>query len=303
MIPALRSCLLLLSTAALAACAQTSAVPPEAMAGTWLVDGVYDSGTRLPTPQEREALENQAMQVSAEQITDPLGRNCPEPTYEIRGTTAARWFGFGNDWLARRGPDIPLTAVTVTCAGAAFDGYAIREDGALVGRYKDAYLVLRRQDDPRVAERLAAVENGRFNRVLSPQTASAGPVVIGGGAEAAEETDKERPPPPKEVLGPTRGELAAMQTETPTDEAAPDSPLLHLASLRSQDAAETEWAAIRDRVPLLRDWPVRYRTVDLPEKGRYVRVYAVPPADLPPADACTRLKDAGQYCRVMRPAG
>lgn len=84
-----------------ASCAQRMDAPPPDLAGTWLVAGVYDSGTRLPSAQERQALEHQAMRVSDQQITDPLGRNCPRPVYEIRGTSAADWFGFGDDWLSR----------------------------------------------------------------------------------------------------------------------------------------------------------------------------------------------------------
>ncbi|WP_404382931.1 hypothetical protein [Caenispirillum salinarum] len=317
-----------LATAALASlaatsCAQRTDIPPSDLAGTWLVAGVYDSGTRLPSAQERQALENQAMRVSPEQITDPLGRNCPRPVYEIKGTSAADWFGFGNDWLGRRGPDVPLTAVTVYCDGAAFDGYALREDGALVGRYKDAYVVMRREDDPRVADRLAAVAEARYNRVLTPgaPAAAAGTVVIGGPvAEEDEqaETSEAEPPapapattseeqstalPPREVLGPTRAELREMADQTPAERRAAQTggggPVVHLASLRSREAAEEEWRAITARVPMLRDWTVRYLPVDLPEKGRYVRVMGLPPEGMTAAEACARIKDAGQYCRVM----
>ncbi|EKV31888.1 hypothetical protein C882_2952 [Caenispirillum salinarum AK4] len=316
-----------LATAALVslaatACAQRMDTPPSDLAGTWLVAGVYDSGTRLPSAQERQALENQAMRVSPEQITDPLGRNCPRPVYEIKGTSAADWFGFGNDWLRRRGPDVPLTAVTVYCDGAAFDGYALREDGALVGRYKDAYVVMRREDDPRVADRLAAVAEARYNRVLTPG-ASAAPaetaaetVVIGGPAadEKRAEGSTAEPPapapeeqtaalPPKEVLGPTRAELREMAGQTPAERQAEQTggggPVVHLASLRSRQAAEEEWQAIITRVPMLRDWTVRYLPVDLPEKGRYVRVMGLPPEGMTATEACARIEEAGQYCRVM----
>lgn len=291
--PALRAALpTVAAVLLLAACAQApgsfrSAGPPRDMAGTWLVDGVYDSGTRLPTPQERVALENQAMRVSDGGIIDPLGRTCDSPTYEIRGTSAADWFGFGNAWLARRGPEVPLTAVTVYCDGAAFDGYAIRDDGTLVGRYKDAFVVMRRADDPRVADRLAAVGD-----LDPPQAASAGPVVIGA------------PEPAPETMAPaSAGLLIAVPEPEPAPEPVAEEPaaaaVLHLASLRTRAAAESEWAAIRDRVPLLRDWAVSYRAVSLPEKGDYVRVFAAPPAGVTPAAACALLEGAGQYCRVM----
>lgn len=298
---------------ALAACAQRSEAPPPDLAGTWLVAGVYDSGTRLPSVQERAALEHQAMQVSAEQITDPLGRNCPRPVYEISGTNAADWFGFSRDWLSRRGPDVPLTAVTVYCDGAAFDGYALREDGALVGRYKDAYVVMRREDDPRVADRLAAVNEARFNRVLTP-TPSPETVVIGSATSEEEEAEMQTGTPipdpdqqtaalpPKEVLGPTRQELrdqraaeAAKPAPAPSQEA-----VVHLASLRSRAAAEEEWKTITARVPLLREWTVRYQTVDLPEKGRYVRVLGLPPQTTTAEHACAEIKAAGQYCRAIK---
>ncbi|SOD92013.1 hypothetical protein [Caenispirillum bisanense] len=288
--------------ALLAACAQTMDAPPAPLAGTWLVDGVYDSGTRLPTEAERQVLRHQAMRVTADQITDPLGRNCPDPTYEVRGTTAADWFGFGGSWLERRGPDVPLTAVTVLCGGRAFDGYALREDGALVGRYKDAYLVLRREDDPRVAERLPAIEQARYNRVISPGAAAAAPAPV---VREATEQRREAPQqsaaavPPPEVLGPTRADLAAREKATAAAPAA-GGPAVHLASLRDDAGAAAEWASLQDRVPRLRDWAVRFEPVEIAGKGRFVRVLAVPPDGVDAAAACRALEKDGQYCRVRK---
>lgn len=298
---------------ALTACAaRTMQEPPAPLAGTWLVDGVYDSGTRLPTAAERQVLKHQAMRVTADQITDPLGRNCPDPVYEIRGTTAADWFGFGGSWLARRGPDVPLTAVTVLCGGRAFDGYALREDGALVGRYKDAYLVMRREDDPRVAERLPAVEQARYNRVISPVAAASAPAVAVAAEPAVADhaAIRSEPPvkaaaavPPPEVLGPTRAELREARKAQAADVSAGSAQVpaaLHLASLRSEEAAAEEWLAIQDRLPQVRDWSVRFEPVDLPKKGRFVRLLAVPPEGADASKVCAALEKSGQYCRLMR---
>lgn len=289
--------LLLLFSAGLAGCTAASAprapAPPVTLAGTWLVDGVYDSGTHLPTTQERQALAHQAMRVTDDRIVDPLGRECDDPVYEIRGTTAADWFGFGHDWLGRRGADVPLTAVTVHCDGAAFDGYALREDGALVGRYKDAYMVLRREDDPRVSDRLSALAP-EPRRPLAPQAASLAPVVIGSPEDAAPgSADTTR------TVSPAPAPATVQALASAPASATPGEALLHLASLRSQEAAEQEWAAIRRRAPVLGDWTVRYRSVDLPEKGRFVRVFVVPPAGVSPQTACARVEQAGQYCRVL----
>lgn len=285
----------------LAGCAQTMPAPPAPLTGVWLVEGVYDSGTDTPTVAERQALKHQAMRVSAGQITDPLGRTCLAPTYAVHGTSGAAWFGYGGGWFDRQGPDVALTAVEVRCAGHPFDRYALREDGALVGRYRDAYLVLRREDDPRMAERLAAVDTARYNRVLipaspprlAPQLAAAGPVAVGEGAETGAAAEAV---PPPEVLGPVR-RLAA-EAGVDGSAAAVGGPTLHLASLKTEDAAAAEWRGLRQRQPLLRSWQVRYDPVDLPGKGRFVRVLAVPPAGADPRAACAELERAGQYCRL-----
>ncbi|GAA0579528.1 hypothetical protein [Caenispirillum bisanense] len=308
----------LLATAALlpllAACAQTMSTPPEPLTGIWLVEGVYDSGTDSPTAAERHALKHQAMRVSPSQITDPLGRNCPAPSYEVRRTSGAEWFGYGGGWLDRRGPDVALTAVDVLCAGYPFDRYALREDGALVGRYRDAYLVLRRDDDPRMAERLPALDTARYNRVLmpggparpaAPQLAAAAPAAAPAAA-AGEAGDDDAlavalAVPPPEVLGPLRRPAPEPQAEAAEGRpAAAGGTALHLASLKTEDAAAAEWRGLRQRQPLLRQWQVRYDSVDLPEKGRYVRVLAVPPAGTDARAACAELERAGQYCRLQR---
>lgn len=109
--------------------------------------------------------------------------------------------------------------------------------------------------------------------------------------------------PPSEVLGPTRAELRARaekaDAERQAEQTGGGGPVVHLASLRSRAAAEEEWAAIVARVPMLRRWTVRYLPVDLPEKGRYVRVLGLPPDGMTAAEACAQIKAAGQYCRVM----
>ncbi len=77
---------------------------------------------------------------------------------------------------------------------------------------------------------------------------------------------------------------------------------VHMASLRSEAAAVTEWQRIKQRHSgELGDMKLTVEPVDLPEKGRFYRVLAGPIVDKAKADQLCAILTAGdQYCRAMR---
>jgi len=79
--------------------------------------------------------------------------------------------------------------------------------------------------------------------------------------------------------------------------------VLHLSSLRSEEAAKREWSDLQHSFPRpLAELPVEFRRTELGDKGTFYRVLAGP---LPTRDkarqVCAELKakDAKQYCRIL----
>lgn len=125
----------------------------------------------------------------------------------------------------------------------------------------------------------------------APQTAP-----VPDAAPAMTQTAELAPPP---ITSPITEPL-------PREDATPASGrdfALHLSSLRSEDEALVEWDRLRGRArATLQDLLPTLRTVDLGEKGVFVRLLAGSFQDRVAANAvCAGLKEQGLYCAVMRP--
>lgn len=79
--------------------------------------------------------------------------------------------------------------------------------------------------------------------------------------------------------------------------------VLHLASLRSEQAAKREWSDLQHSFPdRLGEMPVEIRRTEVGEKGTFYRVLAGPlPSRNEAKEVCKTLKQkrAKQYCQVM----
>jgi len=77
---------------------------------------------------------------------------------------------------------------------------------------------------------------------------------------------------------------------------------LHLASYGSEASARSGWAALQSLYPdLLAGKRYTLKSVDLGDRGVFVRLIAVPYADsATAADACADLRRRTQYCEVLR---
>jgi len=121
-------------------------------------------------------------------------------------------------------------------------------------------------------------------------------------AEAAKapEADPAKPQdkmPPKPLPKPQMAAAAA----PPADPAV--AMVLHLSSLRSEEAAKREWSDLQRSFPEpLGQMQAEFRRTELGDKGIYYRVLAGP---LPSRDAARRVcddlkaKKARQYCRIV----
>lgn len=79
----------------------------------------------------------------------------------------------------------------------------------------------------------------------------------------------------------------------------------HLASYRSEFNAERGWTVLERQFPTaLAGLHPTYRTVDLPGKGRYIRLFATGFAnDSAARQLCASVSASGAYCRVMALGG
>ena len=88
-------------------------------------------------------------------------------------------------------------------------------------------------------------------------------------------------------------------------EAQPDPTAygIHLASFGSEANARKSWTQLQARHPDLLDGKtLALRSVDLGDRGVFVRVIAVPYTDSAAARAvCRDLERRAQYCAVLRP--
>lgn len=77
---------------------------------------------------------------------------------------------------------------------------------------------------------------------------------------------------------------------------------IHMASLRSREAAEVEWQRLKQRhAAALSGTGLIVETVDLPDKGLFYRVLAGPIVDKTKAEQmCAAISGGDQYCRAMR---
>lgn len=127
----------------------------------------------------------------------------------------------------------------------------------------------------------------------------------------AEQTAQEKAMPPKPLAKPAQSgqpdaktEMAAEQAPTPEEAGdAAVAMVLHLSSLRSEDAAKREWSDLQRSFPdPLGQMQAEISRTELGDRGVYYRVLAGP---LPSRDKAQQIcadlkaKNARQYCRIM----
>lgn len=102
------------------------------------------------------------------------------------------------------------------------------------------------------------------------------------------------------ATGGTRPATAQAAAQAATSAAA-----AHLASYRSETNAERGWQVLERRFPTaLAGLRPAYRTVDLPGKGRFIRLFATGlSGDTAAGQLCASVHAGGAYCRVMSLGG
>ena len=136
----------------------------------------------------------------------------------------------------------------------------------------------------------------------APTAADAGAHLPQAAAEPAPvpKAEADESPLPKLLPAGEPVQTAAAQPDAPPEPAAYG---IHLASFGSEANARKSWLQLQAQFPdLLSGKNLALRSVDLGDRGVFVRVVAVPFADSAAArTVCRDLERRAQYCAVLRP--
>ncbi len=141
--------------------------------------------------------------------------------------------------------------------------------------------------------------------IAAPVVADATPIPAPAASPAPAEIAIRPAAEAATIAAPARVALAAPAAAAPAEAAPPGTATgwrVHMASLRSEAAAVTEWQRLKQRhAGELGDMKLIVQPIDLPEKGRFFRVLAGPIVDKDKADQlCAILTASDQYCRALR---
>ena len=135
--------------------------------------------------------------------------------------------------------------------------------------------------------------------------AAASEALLAGAAKAPDDAPQPAALPPIPKSKP-EAPAVAKAPEQAADQTADESVVavvLHLSSLRSEEAAKRQWSDLQQSFPVpLGQLQAEFHRTDLGDKGTFYRVLAGP---LPSRDEATQVcaalkaKDAKQYCRIL----
>ncbi|ARJ68000.1 hypothetical protein WV31_03600 [Magnetospirillum sp. ME-1] len=231
--------------------------------GTWIVTDAFASGS---VADSGSAPRGQSVPMEANRAGDAAGRVCPSPRYGQDRAPLASVIGAA---APAPTPDWPglgekVAILQVECAGKAFATYAVMGDGALLTRYGPWVLRLEH------GEKLAANPAPMMAEPPAP------PMAVAALPPAA--------PPP-----------AAAPAEAP---AAGPRKLVYLASYKTEDWARKGWSILTGHSAGLKASEPVMKTVDIKDKGRFVRLFAAAKDDAAAKAICRELGKAVAECGV-----
>ncbi|WP_068437349.1 hypothetical protein [Magnetospirillum sp. XM-1] len=226
--------------------------------GTWIVTDAFASG---PVADVNSAPRGQSVPMEAARAGDAAGRVCASPRYgRDRAPLASVIGAAAPDWP---GMGEKVAILQVECAGKPFASYAVMGDGALLTRYGPWVLRLEH------GEKLAANPAPMMAEPTAP------PMDVAALAPAA-------PPPPAAAPAPAAGPRK----------------LVYLASYKTEDWAKKGWGILAGHSAGLKAAEPVMKTVDLKDKGRFVRLFAAAKDDAAAKAICKELGKAVAECGV-----
>lgn len=242
----------------------------SAMAGKWVVTGVYPSGITTLSAGQREALLGTVVLLSGTHAETIGGAQCEQPVYASRSGPLSSALAYR---AAPAMADEVVIQTDVACQGAPFASFVLRQDGTLLSRYQGNWATLLAATPARVAA-ASAVAPAAPVAALAPAADGHGVAAHGMSAHGA----------------------SAHGTSA---HGAAGVPGLHLASYRSEGLAREGWGDLQKKFPELKALQVQYVPLILPEKGKFTRLIAVGAERPELANLCAKLSSAKQYCLLI----
>lgn len=236
--------------------------------GVWVVT---DSFGQIAPGQAAPA--GQRLRLTAVEAQDLSGRICQDPLYRRGELSEATFLGLVDGAPPALGRAVPV--LEVSCAGEPFGRYAYWKEGSLLAAEGKRIYRLAKWDgstalpQPRVAETAAAP-------VPHQPSAEPSPTPPESSAKA---------PPPAHQARPSRD----------------GGQRIYLASYRDEAGADRGWKQLVGRSPLLKDLEPAFRTVTLPGKGNFVRLYAEGAGSEQKREICGALARLLPDCGAIRP--
>lgn len=224
--------------------------------GRWVVAAAYPAGA---VRAGEKGPVGQVMMLGAT-ANDPAGRLCPQPVYRNGTASLEALLGGSRPSPAAEGLLPALPMVTVDCHGKLFVALARGRDGALLTRSGPWLLRLERSDKARTAKAVAT---------------------------------RTEPRPPAAAAPPAQPPFAL--------DTAPGLPtkgarLVYLASYRSDANALRGWAVLKKRAAALSEAQPVTRSIDIPAKGTFVRLFAAVADDGLKSRICDAIKAEAADC-------
>ena len=285
---------------------------PPIFAGRWFVSAAYPKGDALANAGDPHL--GGSIVIDTAETNDINGQRCVDPYLAADRTEQELRFGD----VTLKG----LERLTVTCNGNAFATYYL-----LPGRKLDAsYQAEANGDIPHmlIAERpeahylLERADQVLFRQASVPPSLSTAQPVVPAAAKAAA-----APQPVPAITNvndptlqaplilapampePATPEPAAAPAAAPAETALGSSlpakgTAIHLASYSGISAAKRGWKTLLGEFDALDPLSPLYVEIDVPEKGRMIRLYATGADTSGLSAACATLTAKGAYCQISR---
>lgn len=300
---------------------------PPAFAGRWFVSAAYPKGNGMANAGDPHL--GASIVIDTVETNDVNGQSCVDPYLAVDRT--AQGVHLGDVVLSG------LERLTVTCGGHAFATYYLLPGRKLDASYRagaggdtphaliaarpEAHYLLERADQ--VLFRQASVPPSLITvpRVVPVSTNPAAalpaakpvakPVEL---TPVAVTTDNDptlqaplvlapampEPAAPEPAAGPKAKPAATLAEATLSSNLPAAGTAIHLASYSGFSAAKRGWKTLLGEFDALDPLSPLYVEIDVPEKGRMIRLYATGADAAGLTAACAALTAKGAYCQMAR---
>lgn len=288
----IKALLIAAAAALLALSAAADEKREEGPYGEWRVRETYPAAPAPLSKKEAAAYVGRSVKIDPKGAVGLAGKRCDKPAVTLAETTAKELFGRP----APKGLKLPegkIAVVAVTCGKTPLGVYLRRSDGTLVTRWHDTWFVLARPAAAKGEKDAAEKEAGKEPKAEAKDAKKEEKK----GEDKKKKADGEKGKEGEQAKAGDKGKEGTKPEAKPPGGWKP-TPALHLASCLTPEAAAEQWRVLREDLPELRGLEGRYAAVEVPGRGRMIRVYAVG-LDAPRlAKICAALQKREQFCKA-----